>query len=207
MEKFYLEIPSLQRKEEALEYIDEFYEYNSNIHGTGSLDRELKKGRTYEEWLNNNISLHDEKYAFEKGLVPSYTFFLIREDDNKIVGMVDLRLGLNDYLRNFGGHIGSSIRPTERRKGYNKINLYLILIEAQKHNLDKVLITCADYNEGSRRSILSLGGEFEKNTFDKSDNETMELYWIDVNKSIDENRKLYGSNISSKVFIKNISKN
>lgn len=85
MDKFYLEIPSLERKNEALEYIDEFYRYGSQIHGTGSLDRELKKGKTYEEWLNNNISLHNEKYALEKGLVPSYTYFLIREDDNKMV--------------------------------------------------------------------------------------------------------------------------
>lgn len=43
MEKFYLELPTMERKNEALEYINEFYEYNSQIHGTGSLDRELKK--------------------------------------------------------------------------------------------------------------------------------------------------------------------
>lgn len=49
MEKFYLELPSINRKDEALKYIDEFYEFASQIHGTGSLDRELKKGKTYEE--------------------------------------------------------------------------------------------------------------------------------------------------------------
>ena len=54
MEKFYLELPSIQRKIEAFDYINEFYEFGSEIHGTGRLDRELKKGKTYEEWLNNN---------------------------------------------------------------------------------------------------------------------------------------------------------
>ena len=191
MEKFYLEIPSLERKEEALEYIEEFYKYGSQIHGTGSLDRELKKGKTYEEWLSNNIKLHDEIYASEKGLVPSYTYFLIREDDNKLVGMIDLRLGLNDYLRNFGGNIGYSIRPTERKKGYNKINLYLVLQSAKENNLDRVLITCADSNEGSRKTIISLGGKFEKTNIDESDNETMELYWIDVNESLENNKDIY----------------
>ena len=197
MEKFYLELPSIQRKIEAFDYINEFYEFGSEIHGTGSLDRELKKGKTYEEWLNNNLNLHDEKYAIEKGLVPSYTYFLVRENDNKIVGMIDLRLGLNKYLREFGGHIGYSIRPTERKKGYNKINLYLILQVAKKHGLEKVLITCANYNQGSRKSILALDGKFEKNTFDESDNETMELYWIDVNDTLEKYANVYQSYIAN----------
>ena len=196
MEKFYLELPSIKRKDEVLKYIEEFYEYGSQIHGTGSLDRELKKGKSYEEWLDNNIKLHDENYAFEKGLVPAYTYFLIREDDNKLVGMIDLRLGLNEYLRNFGGHIGYSVRPTERKKGYNKINLYLVLQVAQNHSLEKVLITCADSNEGSKKTILSLGGKFEKNNYDESDNETMELYWIDVNESLEKYRDIYEQYIS-----------
>ena len=197
-EQFYLELVSLERKEKALDYINEFYEYGSEIHGVGSLDRELKKRKTYEEWLDNNIKAREEEYATKVGLVPAYTYFLIRENDNKIVGMVDLRLGLNDYLRNFGGHIGASIRPTERRKGYNKINLYLVLKKAQENNLDKVLITCADYNEGSRRSILSLGGVFEKNTYEESDNKTMELYWIDVDKSLEENKDKYEQFVSKR---------
>ena len=191
MDKFYLEIPSIERRREAIEYIEEFYEYGSQIHGTGSLDRELKKSRTYEEWLNNNIKLHDEKYALEKGLVPAYTYFLIREEDNKIVGMIDLRLGLNEYLRNFGGHIGYSVRPSERKKGYNKINLYLILQVAQNHGLEKVLITCTEKNEGSKKTILSLGGKFEKNNYDESDSEIMELYWIDVKSSLEKYKDIY----------------
>lgn len=202
MEKFYLEIPSIERKEDAIQYIEEFYKYNSKIHGTGSLDRELKKGKTYEEWLDNNLKLHDEIYATDKGLVPAFTYFLIRENDNKIVGMIDLRLGLNEYLRNFGGHIGYSIRPSERKKGYNKVNLYLVLQEARQHNLEKVLITCADYNVGSRKSILAFDGKFEKSTIDKSDNEVMELYWIDVNKTLDKYKDIYESYISIKENIR-----
>lgn len=191
MERFYLEIPSLKRKEAALEYIAEFYEYDSQIHGTGSLDRELKKGKTYEEWLDNNLKMHEKGYSYSKGLVPSFTFFLVRKSDDRVVGMMDLRLELNDYLRNVGGHIGYSIRPTERRKGYNKINLYLCLIEAKKNRLDKVLVSCANYNMGSKKTILSLGGKFEKNTIDISDNETMELYWIDVNNTIEKYKEIY----------------
>lgn len=99
-----------------------------------------------------------------------------------------MRLELNDYLRNYCGHIGYSIRPTERRKGYNKINLYLCLLEAQKNRLEKVLITCADYNIGSRNSIKSFEGVLEKTTYNKSNDEKMELYWIDVNNAINKYR-------------------
>lgn len=198
MEKFYLELPSLERKEDAIEYINEFYEYNSQIHGTGGLDRKLKKGISYEEWMNDSLKMSDKDFAYSKGLVPSNTFYLIREEDSKIVGMIDLRYELNDYLRNYGGHIGYSIRPTERRKGYNKINLYLCLLKAQELGLEKVLITCADYNEGSKNTIKSFEGIFEKYTFDEADNEKMELYWVDVNDSIENNNEKYKDYISSK---------
>lgn len=142
--------------------------------------------------------MRNKEYANSKGLVPANTYFLIRESDNKLIGMIDLRYELNDYLRNIGGHIGYSIRPTERRKGYNKINLYLCLKKAQEYGLDKVLITCADFNEGSRNTIKALGGEFEKETYDASDNENMELYWINVDNSIEKYKDIYEQNIKTK---------
>ena len=41
MEIFYLETPSLERKNEIIDYINEFVEYKSDINGTGSLDKIL----------------------------------------------------------------------------------------------------------------------------------------------------------------------
>lgn len=187
-EKFKLIKPSLDYKDAAIQYINEFYEYNSQIHGVGGLDIALKKGLSFEDWVENSIKMNDKDYAYSKGKVPAITYILLRENDNRIIGFIDLRLELNDYLRNFGGHIGYSIRPIERRKGYNKINLYLCLLEAQKNGLDEVLITCADYNDGSRNSIKSFDGVLEKTTYDELDGETMELYWIDVNTAISKYR-------------------
>ena len=42
MEKFYLERPSLKRKDELIQYFDEFVQYNSDINGSGSLDKMLE---------------------------------------------------------------------------------------------------------------------------------------------------------------------
>lgn len=54
MEIFHLEIPSIERKAEALEYLEEHVRFASNLNGTGGLDKCLK-GLTYEEWLDNVI--------------------------------------------------------------------------------------------------------------------------------------------------------
>ena len=49
MEKLYFEIPSIERKNEAIEYISEHYEYKSDINGSGGLHRYLDN---YEGWLD-----------------------------------------------------------------------------------------------------------------------------------------------------------
>ena len=48
MEKFYFEVPSIDRKKDAIDFINEFYEYNSDINGVGGLHRYLDN---YEGWL------------------------------------------------------------------------------------------------------------------------------------------------------------
>ena len=129
MKKLKYEIPSLRRKEEAINFIKEFVENNSNINGAGGLDRFLND---YEGWLKK---LEADKVApITDQRVPAVTYFLIREEDDKIIGMSNIRLALNDALKQKNGNIGYCIRPTERRKGYNKINLYLALKELKKTN-------------------------------------------------------------------------
>jgi len=148
MEKFYYEKPSLERKNEIIEYLNEFIEYKSNINGTGSLDK-IFEGYTFEQALSRCLNMENNEYALKNGRCPGKTFLLIRQSDNKIVGTINVRWNLNQKLLNFGGHIGYGIRPTERRKGYNKINLYLGIIEAQKLGLDKVMLDCDVNNIGS----------------------------------------------------------
>ena len=168
MEKFYLERPSLKRKDEAIEYINEFIRYNSEIHGVGGLNKYLDN---YEQWLEHLDNIR--KIVEIDNLVPSETFFLIRENDNKIVGMIDIRLALNEFLKKYGGNIGYSIRPTERRKGYNKINLYLALRFCQEMGLKEVLLDCDVDNIGSCSSIISLGGVLIKEEMNEISNRVM----------------------------------
>ena len=194
MEKFYLEEPSLERKDEIIEYLDEFVKYNSNINGTGSLDK-IYDGYTFEEALEKCLNMKNEEYAKSINRVPGKTFLLIRKNDNKIVGTINIRWNLSEKMLKFGGHIGYGIRPTERRKGYNKIQLYLVLLEAQKLNLDKVMLDCSVDNLGSDKTIKALGGILERCELDESDNTMTNVYWINVDESIKKYKNEYSKYI------------
>ena len=93
------------------------------------------------------------------------------------------------------GNIGYGIRPTERRKGYNKINLYLGLIEAQKLGLDKVTLTCDVNNLGSVKTIQSLDGVLERTEVDPYDGILTSIYWFDVNETIHKYEDTFKDNI------------
>lgn len=191
MEKFYLEKPTLKRKEEAIDYFNEHIKYNTDMNDTGGINRFLKES-TYENWLKELEKKTNLNYMKTIGWAPSITYFLIRENDNKIIGMLNLRYNVTKELIAKGcSHIGYGIRPTERRKGYNKINLYLALLEEQKIGEKKVLLECLADNIGSNKTIQALGGELKESKIDKWDNELTNYYWIDVDKSIEKYKKLY----------------
>lgn len=189
-ERLYLEEPTLKRKNEAIEYIEEHIKFNSNINGSGSLDNYLKNS-SYEEWLNYLETVKNGLTNF----VPASTYFLIRKYDDKIIGMVNIRHELNSYLYNHGGHIGYGIRPTERRKGYNKINLYLALLKCKDIGIDKVLLTVYDSNLGSIKTIKALGGKLENKVIEKNTASLLGRYWIYVDDSIGKYKDMYDDKI------------
>lgn len=188
MDYLYYEVPSLARKEDAIEYIREHHEHNSNINGSGGLDRYLDD---YECWLQK---LEDSKQP-SKDRVPALTYFLVRESDNKIIGMANIRLYLNERLREEGGHIGYGIRPSERRKGYNKINLYRALEVCGEQGIEEVVLDCNKENLGSSRTMIALGGikQYEK----IHDGELIERYAINVSESVEKYKDIYGEKNNS----------
>ena len=166
MEKLELIQPNKSYEKQAIEYIQEFYKYNSNINGVGGLYRYLDN---YDAWLKKLEEDRTRKMTEEK--VPAETYFLVRKSDNKIVGMINIRLQLNEKLKAFGGNIGYSIRPTERRKGYNKINLYLAL----------------------------LGGKLTKEYYDENAKWLVQQYIIDVDKSVEKNKNILYKSIEKNI--------
>lgn len=191
IEKFYLESPSMERKNDVIEYMNEHVKYNSQINGTGSFDHVLE-GETYEECLDRYYKIQDNEYAKSIDRCPGKTYFLIRENDNKLIGMINIRHHLTPKMLVHGGHIGYGVRPSERRRGYNKINLYLGLIKAlEEFNLDKVMLDCDVKNLGSDKTIQALGGVLERTDIDDYDGALTNVYWINTKDSIEKYKDIY----------------
>ena len=156
-------------------YRRECLDFGGRMDGAGSL-RRLESGRA---WLDE-VERFSRPETVPEGKVVSTQFILVREADDRLLGMLQLRHDLNDYLRRIAGHIGYSVRPSERRRGYAKRMLAMALDEARKLGLERVMISCSVENEASRRTILSNGGVFESTVLDETDGELLERYWIEL---------------------------
>lgn len=99
------------------------------------------------------------------------SYFWITEGE-ELVGFLALRHSLNDFLLEQGGHIGYSVRPSQRRRGHASRALARSLDEAAKLGIDRVLVTCEETNDASRRTIERNGGAYEDTRGGKR------RYWI-----------------------------
>ena len=127
--------------------------------------------------------------------MPSNTYFLIRENDNKIIGLIYIRLTLNEKLKHYGGNIGYCVRPLERNKGYNKINLYLALKICDSHNLKEVMLDANIDNIASWKTMEALGGRRFKEYYNEEVQHVIVDYMIDVKSGLEIGKK-YEPNIS-----------
>lgn len=168
--------PSLKYKEQAREYIQEFIDAGSDINGAGGLHSYLAKDG-YEAWLQE-VERKSDVSRQEPGEIASSTFFYMREEDEKIIGMVNIRYGLNEFLFNEGGHIGYSIRPTERGRGYATQMLEQALWFCQFIGLEKVLVVCDKSNIASARVIQKCGGIMENEFYSEHYEEVLQRYWL-----------------------------
>ena len=173
MEKIILVKPDLSYADEIIKYKEESLAESPIINGSAGLDRFSSIEIWFEELKKRSC-----EDTVPKGLVPSSTYLGVREKDNYIVGMIDIRHYLNEYLTQVGGNIGYSVRKSERNKGYAKQMLKLALEKCKELKIKKVLITCDEDNIASEKVILSANAKFED--IRSADGENKKRFWIDL---------------------------
>ena len=166
---------SAEYADQIKEYRQEFLDASDSMDGCGSL-RHLADPYEFIQKCKD----YESPETLPKDKVIATQFIFVRESDNRLVGMIQVRHYFNDYLSKFGGHIGYSIRPSERRKGYGKEMLKAVLTFCREINLEKVLITCIEDNIGSEKTILANDGIYETTVFEPDEKVNLKRYWIEL---------------------------
>lgn len=170
----------------TLAYADDILAFRSEVEAADDADSfagcsSLQKCVSAEEWLEL-LAKRKNPATLPKGSVSSDAYLAVRRTDNRIVGMIDLRHHIDHpILGLWGGHMGYTVRPSERGKGYAIEMLRLNLENCRLRGMDKVLLTCSRGNPASEQTILANGGVFEKEIC--VDGEYIKRYWITLKKS------------------------
>ena len=175
MEKLKLIEPTIEYAKEILSFRQEFLDCGDSIDGSGS----LQEFDRVEDWLDE-VERCKLRETAPPNWVPSTQFICIRESDCRLVGVIQIRHVLSDYLRDYAGHIGYSVRPSERRKGYAAWMLSSVLPYCKSLSINDVLVSCLVDNEGSRRTILRNGGVYAETVREPREDVLLEKYWIHI---------------------------
>lgn len=153
----YLKKIELSDKTKVLDYIEELVANGSQRDGIwytscSSFEEMFENLKRHENMTFNNYFQAD---------IPCIQYLLMRKEDEKLVGAVSVRPYLTKKLDDdFGGNIGYSIRPSERKKGYATLALKLAIEKCKEINpTGKITVCCYKDNIGSRKAIIKNGGK------------------------------------------------
>ncbi len=151
-----LKRPAKEHEIEAKAFKQEFFDHGeTTINGSELLDHM----DSYDEWLKS-VTDNVSPETVNPSWVVTDTYFAFDEND-RIVGIVDLRHELNDFLKDFGNS-GYSVRPSERRKGYATCMLGLIIRRAAEVGMKRLQLSVEPENEASVKTIIKNNGRYER---------------------------------------------
>lgn len=164
--------PSIEYAGEITSYLKEFRDNGELPQGSALPQGKAMHGgqgmEQYEnpaDWIEYCRLMEHPETVPNEGWADASQYLAIREFDGKLIGLLNIRHRLTPRLEMDGGHIGYSVRPCQRRKGYAKEILRLGLDECRKLGFDSVLVTCKASNEASQRTIIANGGVLERTVF------------------------------------------
>ena len=127
--------PSVEMEKLISELVFEFKEHNEDtINGCCGLTR----CNDYNEWMHYIKQVEE---GLRQDRISSSVFVAIDKMSKSIIGIVDIRHYL-DEIHFYSGHIGYSIRPSFRCKGYGTEILQLAIEKAKELDIEKLLLSC-----------------------------------------------------------------
>ena len=148
--------PTAEWKEQAADFRQEFFDHDEMIINGSEL---LDKTDDYDEWLKS-VTANTRKETVNPDWVVTDTFFAINETGG-VVGIIDLRHTLNDFLKDMG-NCGYSVRPSERKKGYATEMLRQLTEFAKDIGMHELHLSVERNNEPSVKTIKYNNGIYER---------------------------------------------
>ena len=168
--------PNEKYAEQVMQYRAAMFANGDSFDGCAGLE----ETDTFSEWINFEERL---KKKYGEGYVPSEVFLAVNCEEEKVIGIIDFRHPLSQFLLKYGGNIGYSIHPTERKKGYAREMLGQMLDICREFGEKRVLLTCDKDNIASQKQIIGNGGILENEIGDDvglSHSGIIQRYWIDL---------------------------
>ncbi len=167
-----LVLPTEKYREQVMEYKRKMLDADSSMDGCG-----LLRKQDFDAWIKDCKNFRIGKSLPER-YVCSTQYICVRKSDNKLVGMLQIRHTLTPFLLSHGGHIGDSVVPDERMKGYATEMLGLGLVKSKQLGINKVLLACKSENVGSEKQIRNNGGVFENEV--EVDGQKFKRFFLDL---------------------------
>lgn len=101
---------------------------------------------------NAEIGTHNEKEWYER-----CRYYLIVNDQNKLIGATAIRQNLTQLGKDTWGNIAYGIRPSERRKGYAKAVANMLINKCKELGINEIVACHYIENDASKRVLESVG--------------------------------------------------
>lgn len=167
--------------EPSMEYADEIWSYRQEmLDNESSFDGcfSMKRHKTPKDFIDDCIEWSNPSRPAGKQGAWGNVIMAIRKSDKKMVGCFQAHNVLSERMAKYTGHVGYSVRPSERRRGYAKQLLAKAKDFLSSFGFDEINVACLPDNEASRKTILANGGEYIETVYFESDGVNLERYLI-----------------------------
>lgn len=138
---------------QVLAFHTAFAERGVPVHGSS-----LAGFATLAEWLAFVDAPAGTRHPQGYEKVADSTFVAWHKTQQRVCGIINIRHELNEFLCQYGGHIGYSTHPDDWGKGIATRMLALALEKTDALGIAEVLLTCAPENAASAAVIRKNGG-------------------------------------------------